>query len=153
MYMFDAIEGMNGMSDTVTKPSHNVCRHADFAECSDAGICDRSSGQCQCLDGYEGAACQRTSCQNGCSGHGTCQSNIEFSKDGSLERAMTKGTGPGYWNMQEDDDQVDPRKWYLKAWDSGVHFGCKCDLASAAPTAPRWSARPPRTRLAGMAIP
>lgn len=29
------------------------------AECSDAGLCDRGSGQCRCLVGYDGAACQR----------------------------------------------------------------------------------------------
>lgn len=115
-------------------PGHSVCMHADFVECSDAGMCDRSSGECQCLEGYEGAACQRTSCAGSgggasCSGHGQCQSNIEFSKDGSLARAMTGGdTTDGYFNMKEDTDQVDPRKTYLKAWDSGIHFGCKCDL-------------------------
>jgi hypothetical protein len=30
------------------------------AECSDAGICDRATGQCKCFAGYEGDACQRS---------------------------------------------------------------------------------------------
>lgn len=41
-------------------------------ECSDRGICDRSSGLCQCYDGYDGVACDRYSCPNNCGDHGTC---------------------------------------------------------------------------------
>ena len=55
--------------------------HVDDAECSDAGVCDRSTGVCNCEEGYEGEACQRTTCgPNSCSGHGICQSNIKFAK-------------------------------------------------------------------------
>lgn len=42
------------------------------AECSNAGICNRATGECQCFDGFDGNACQRTSCD--CSGHGYCKS-------------------------------------------------------------------------------
>jgi hypothetical protein len=45
-----------------------------YQECSNKGFCDRSSGECECLDGYEGVACERMSCPEGCSGHGTCKS-------------------------------------------------------------------------------
>lgn len=34
----------------------------DKTECSSAGVCDRSSGQCKCYTGYEGSACQRSTC-------------------------------------------------------------------------------------------
>lgn len=124
--------GETARTDT-TAPSHSACRHADFVECSDAGVCDRSSGACQCFEGYEGSACQRTSCLNECSGHGQCQSNIEFSRDGSLKRSTVAGStgsdaAEGFWDNIENTKQVDPRKHYIGAWDSGIHFGCKCDI-------------------------
>ena len=44
-----------------------------YAECSNKGFCDRKTGECACLDGYEGVGCERTACPRGCSGHGTCE--------------------------------------------------------------------------------
>lgn len=50
-----------------------------YRECSNKGICNRATGQCDCFPGYEGEGCQRTSCPgaesgNPCSGHGLCLS-------------------------------------------------------------------------------
>jgi len=81
--------------------TRNVPSHVDEVECSDGGSCDRSSGECACYPGYEGSACQRTVCENSCSGHGICQSNLKFAEDGGSR--------------------------YELAWDSGLHYGCKCD--------------------------
>lgn len=39
-------------------------------ECSNRGLCDRKSGLCTCFNGYEGTACERSTCN--CNGHGTC---------------------------------------------------------------------------------
>ena len=75
--------------------------HNDNVECSDAGLCDRSSGVCQCFDGYEGSSCQRTECPNDCSNQGTCMPNTLFATDAGVR--------------------------YSGAWDSGKHYGCKCD--------------------------
>ena len=30
-----------------------------MAECSNAGLCNRDTGKCECFDGYTGLACQR----------------------------------------------------------------------------------------------
>lgn len=100
--------------------AHNTdkCNHADFAECSDQGTCDRSSGQCTCFAGYTGAACQRSECPNGCSNHGICQSNIAFSVDASIPDASSA--------YGQD-------KKYVGAWDSGVHYGCKCSVGYRGP--------------------
>ena len=42
------------------------------AECSNKGRCDRQTGLCQCFDGYDGFACQRTSCPMNCNDRGMC---------------------------------------------------------------------------------
>lgn len=48
------------------------------AECSNRGVCNEGSGDCQCDPGYEGAACQRKRCpstraQGECGGRGLCK--------------------------------------------------------------------------------
>lgn len=57
-----------------------------YAECSNAGKCNRNSGECECFDGYEGSACQRRQCPskvNGatCSGHGICMISTAYAKE------------------------------------------------------------------------
>lgn len=42
-------------------------------ECSNRGLCDRKTGECECFDGYNGIACGRQACPEGCSGHGQCE--------------------------------------------------------------------------------
>jgi len=70
-----------------------------YAECSNRGTCDRSSGLCQCFTGYEGTACNRTVCLNDCSGHGTC----------------------------ERLDEIVPSHLHYRLWDNDKTQYCKCD--------------------------
>jgi hypothetical protein len=69
-----------------------------YMECSNKGLCDRKSGECECFDGYEGSSCQRASCPEGCSGHGTCEHIEDLA--GDVPYAL---------------------------WDTGMTMGCKCD--------------------------
>lgn len=103
MYPQGTTEQFPAMKDsggTVTTESAHYYR-----ECSNKGICDRSSGECECFDGYDGSACQRASCpssSNGvCSGHGVCKTIQELAAD--------------------DNENI------YRLWDEDVTMGCDCD--------------------------
>jgi len=98
-----------GKSNSAAATQQNIAHRN--AECSNAGVCDRTSGICQCHPGYEGRACDRTVCPNSCSGHGTCQSIKQFYDD-HAERIGEVGT----------NEVV-----YSAAWDSTKMYGCKCE--------------------------
>jgi len=109
MYPYGAYEQYPRMEDS----DHTVLAQTahDYRECSNKGLCDRSSGTCECFPGYEGSACQRASCpssSNGvCSGHGTCKTIQELSL--------------------EDHGNV------YRLWDEDVTMGCDCDAGYSGP--------------------
>ena len=81
-----------------------------YMECSNKGTCDRSTGECACYDGYDGASCQRASCPGypaSCSGHGVCRtiSQLAAADDGNI----------------------------YKLWDKDSTMGCKCDAGYYGP--------------------
>ena len=53
-------------------------------ECSNAGICNRKTGICECYDGFTGSSCNDVTCVvnkiNGllCSGHGRCMKSADM---------------------------------------------------------------------------
>lgn len=78
-----------------------------WAECSNKGLCDRSTGLCSCFTGYEGIACQRTTCPDDCNGRGTCWP----------ERILAMKAG----------------REYSLPWDAMKQVGCYCDAGYRGP--------------------
>lgn len=85
-----------------------------LAECSNAGLCDRTTGQCQCFSGFYGPVCNRMGCPNECSGNGVCMSI----RDVSVYQGPDTLTGGG----RGDGLGVD----YLN-WERNSLMMCKCD--------------------------
>jgi hypothetical protein len=73
-------------------PTSATTAHA-YAECSNRGSCDRSSGTCTCFTGFTGPACNRMSCPNDCSGHGVCHSIKNMAK---LSNALPLSANTNY---------------------------------------------------------
>jgi hypothetical protein len=98
--------------------------HDLLVECSNMGICDRSTGLCECRSGFEGNACERMTCSSSnsdlpCSGRGRCLSlrrlaaahrNYEYSV--SVAQPVSYGTQPGS----------------ALTWDADRIYGCSPDL-------------------------
>lgn len=87
--------GVNSNSDPIHK------------ECSGQGNCNRATGLCECYPGFEGTACQRTSCPNDCSNHGICTS-VQY-----VDVAHSDKFYLNYYNEPKDD--------------SDYSFVCVCD--------------------------
>lgn len=99
----DNVEGFTGVDE-----GHN------FEECSNRGLCDRTSGKCICEEGrFEGAACERKTCPANCNSRGRCQSMQHY--------ATLKDAGEGTVYTYED------------IWDAEMMFGCNCDNNNLAP--------------------
>lgn len=90
-------------------------RFHKYLECAGRGICDRTSGECTCFDGYEGKGCQRSACPNDCSGHGTC----EYIEDIAYSTSWAEYSGS---SIQEAS-----KTFAFRDWDNHKTRGCVCD--------------------------
>jgi len=107
-YPYGTSESFPLMEDS----DHRVLTNSahQYAECSNAGICNRKTGLCDCQPGFEGAACQRLSCPTSltpifegmgkCSGHGICKTLYNIAK------------------ANKDDYSL---------WDKSISTACVCD--------------------------
>jgi len=96
----------------------------NYAECAGRGLCNRGTGECECFEGYTGKACQRTTCPNDCSGHGTCE-YIEELGFYSVHGDYFNGAA-GYKSFGNR-----PVTFSNEEWDNHKTMGCVCD--------PRWT--------------
>lgn len=76
-------------------------------ECSNKGICDRKTGECQCFSNYDGIACERSICPNRCSDAGVCFTQKQLADEAG--------------------------RTYSTPWDSEKQVGCVCDLGRRGP--------------------
>jgi len=89
-----------------------------YAECSNKGICDRTTGECACFEGYTGKGCRRSTCPNDCSGHGTCYYLNQLSASGDR----------GKFSIAYTETGAAPNGGITYSeWDGQKIQGCVCD--------------------------
>ena len=145
VYPYGTTEGYPLMEDTAGNLIDNTAH--DYMECSNKGLCDRSKGECECLPGYDGAACQRASCPSKAnsntpgSGLTSSTSNIAFKvftgRTAFNGRALTipqvdQCSGHGTCMTIEQLAFLDHGNSY-DLWDKHNTMGCKCDPGYTGP--------------------
>jgi hypothetical protein len=102
--------------------------HHKYMECAGKGICDRSTGECSCFEGYEGKGCQRSACPNDCSDHGRCD-YIEDLPYGATwndwvdENSVTSEMTSRTQSLFSDDAKM----FEYHLWDKSKSRKCVCD--------------------------
>lgn len=71
------------------------------------GLCNRKTGECECRDGFEGAACEKLQCLNDCSGHGVCMTMRDYA--------------------EHQDGLLSFNSYAYTLWDADKIQGCVCD--------------------------
>lgn len=118
------------------RPTADEEAHLTRTECSDMGTCDRVTGECICVTGFEGAACDRMSCpgillnagdagptggigastasSTACNGHGQCATMAMLA-----EATVDNGDATYYTYGGTPNDHL--------TWDYDMMQGCLCD--------------------------
>ena len=89
--------------------------HDINVECSNAGVCDYNTGECLCHQGYEGYACERSTCEDDCNGNGRCFSMRELASKRRNDDLTTNATTYGKYYHDQG------------TWDADMVFGCYAD--------------------------
>lgn len=92
------------------------------AECSARGTCDHKTGQCSCVPGFDGPACERLACPADCSGHGVC--NTMKRHAATIDPGVLPVPVTAYTNVRA------PFRYDLN-WDAEMIQGCTCDAGYA----------------------
>jgi len=108
--------------------------HKQLLECSGKGECARSTGQCNCYEGFWGEGCRRSSCPEDCNGHGTCQSLKQFADDYSHDADDAFVSKQFGTPASEPNTVPNVGAKYDSAWDAEANYGCKCDNGYRGPS-------------------
>jgi len=95
-----------------------------YIECAGKGVCDRTTGECTCFEGFEGKGCARASCPNACSGHGTCE-YIEDLTYGATWNDYTDENNQAVGSVALFSDFAKSFPYTL--WDKTKSRKCSCD--------------------------
>jgi len=144
VYPYGTTEGFPLMADSAGNVLTNTAH--DYMECSNKGLCDRINGLCECLPGYDGAACQRASCPSKAnsntpgSGQGermntnfkVFNANSAFNGRAADVIQRNQCSGHGTCMTIEQLAFLDHENIY-DLWDKDATMGCKCDHGYAGP--------------------
>ncbi|CAN0303650.1 unnamed protein product, partial [Hapterophycus canaliculatus] len=83
------------------------------------GLCNRDTGECECFDGFSGAACERSGCPEDCSGHGRCVNMKALAVTPDALPLSNVTTYTGKMQGVNAHDTV--------TWDEEMIYGCVCD--------------------------
>lgn len=102
--------------------------HHKYMECAGKGICDRSTGECSCFEGYEGKGCQRSACPNDCSGHGRCDYIEDLPYGSTWNDWVDENSANSLMTSRTQSLFSDDAKMFeYHLWDKSKSRKCVCD--------------------------
>lgn len=134
-------------TDWFALPTADNVAHFTTSECSSAGLCDRSSGKCECQEMYEGDACERSECAHAVTelvcGSSRCLHAVHVVSVLCVCAAKCPGVTPcnghgvctsmsGLAAYNEVNGVLTPYTYGLvpnnpATWDFNKVYGCTCD--------------------------